>query len=78
MFPALKRKIIISSIPLTNKMQSEPNQTNYSYVQIVKPPPLQNVIKQNNIQIRNAAQEQQTNSILELKNMVKDLLERME
>jgi len=57
MFPALRKKTIISSVSLVSKMQSEPKQTNYSYTQAVKTP-LQNIIKQNNMQIQNAAQQQ--------------------
>jgi hypothetical protein len=64
MFPTLRKKTIISSVPLASKVQSESNPTNYSYAKAVKTRSLQNVIKQNNIQIPNAVQEQQTNDIL--------------
>jgi len=57
MFPALRKKTIISSVSLVSKMQSEPKQTNYLCAQTVKTP-LQNIIKQNNMQIQNAAQQQ--------------------
>jgi len=42
---------------LASKVQSERNQRDYSYTQAVKALPLQNVIKQSNTQIQNAAQE---------------------
>jgi hypothetical protein len=48
MFPALKKKTILSSAPLASKLQFEPNLRNYSYAQAVKTPSLENVIKQNN------------------------------
>jgi hypothetical protein len=63
---------------LASNVQSEQNQTTYSYSQVLKTPPLENVIKQNNTPIQNDVQEQQTNDILELTIMVKVLLERMD
>jgi len=57
MFPAFRKKMIISACALANKVQSERKQTDYSYTQAVKALPLQNVIKQSNTQIQNAAQE---------------------
>jgi len=47
-------------------MYSEAKEIYYWYAQAIKTPFLQNIIKQNNIQIENA-KKQQTNNILELK-----------
>jgi hypothetical protein len=74
MFLALRRKTVNFPASLTSNVQFELNRTNYSYAQIVKTSSLQDVTKQNNTQTQNAAQEQQTNDILELKNMIKDIL----
>jgi len=59
MFPTFRKKDD-NFFSCISKMQSEPKQTlfiDYSYIQAVKALPLQNVIKQNNTQIQNAAQE---------------------
>jgi len=45
MFPALKKKTIISSVPVASKMQFESNPTNYSYAQAIRTPFLQNITK---------------------------------
>jgi hypothetical protein len=51
MFSTLRKKTIIS--PALPASKSEPNQTNYSYAQVVTPS-LQNTIKQSNKQIQSA------------------------
>jgi len=77
-FPALRKKTIISSVfQLASKVQVQTKSNKLFICSSSKTSPLQNYIsaKLNNTQIQNAAQEQQTNDILELKNMIKDLLE---
>jgi len=56
MFPTFRKKDD-NFFSCISKMQSEPKQTDYSYSQAVKTLSLQNVIKQNNTEIQNAAQE---------------------
>jgi len=51
MFLAL-RKRTNSAAPLVSNVQSEPNQTTYSYAQAVKTALLQNINKQNNADIK--------------------------
>jgi len=56
-FPTLKKKTIISSVPLVSNVQSKPNRTNYSlYAQAIKTPSLtpRDFTRQNNSQIQNA------------------------
>jgi len=78
MFLALRKKTH-SPVPSGSNVQSEPNQI-CSYAQAVKTPQisLQNVNKRNNAQMQSAAQAQQTNDILGLKNMIKHFLARMD
>jgi len=52
MFLILREKTINSLASLASNVQSEPNQITYSYAEGVKIPPLQNINKQNNAQIR--------------------------
>jgi len=54
MFPALKKKTINFPALIASNVQSEQNQTTYSYAQALEIPTLKSVTKQNNTSIQNA------------------------